>query len=620
MEKIVELIKEKDWAFRVVLVVRISLISYRDQVVVMEYKDLEQSLLGKAKKYSLRHLQGLLPEEETRCAVRYLLNEDPEDLGGLIALRGFVYQYYVAIHYMVEMLHAEHAWWDDVIFELLDDVALLGDDKIRFVQVKTVREDGQDRHLKPSTLSKRESGLDSWLDTLFSNLPEFERRQHNIQKQYDVSKEFSVQFEIATNASYDNKSLKCYAQNDSYQLPKVSIPKEDNLALNLSKSFMKTVKVKNIVVSTQELLFTELVGHDPEWCLARFHLNHLGCMTNLKEKIVGKLSDYCKRSLSNPNNPIHTGIYGNNRLSGDGLLYDYVARKVFKQLLLRVIERTHKDDLPDKLLLVFNKTELAHWVQDWQQKAIMEIQKDVEQAVQRGQFVKCFEELREEIDSSWNTALKADLMNTLGWIYNALEYEVLNGNPYVYEQFLNRLFYLNNSQLPSLLRMKDEFYLKESLKYMMICLAFYPDRNFLFSDAQLLFKQGRQGEEAWNVFTMYNAREKETYSQALRKIISRSKDCMFTQSLQQTYFCFVTHEDKTQSLSVENDPFATLIPITHNHDNDGSEIVNQPQHIKFQNQDKINLIINRFNQPANVRSFQDHEMRAGWHILINNND
>ncbi|RXZ77531.1 DUF4297 domain-containing protein [Paenibacillaceae bacterium] len=587
----------------------------------MEYKDLEQGLLDKVNKYSLKHLQGVLPENEARCAVRYLLNEDPDDLGGLIALRGFVYQYYVAIHYMVEMLHAEHAWWNEVIFEFLDDVALLGEDKIRFVQVKTVREDGQDRHLKPNTLLKRESGLDSWLDTLFLNLPEFERRQKNIQKQFNTNNEFGVQFEIATNASYDNKSLKCYAQNDSYQLPEDSISKEDNLVINISKPFVKSVKVKKKVVSTQELRFTEMVGHDPEWCLDRFYLNHLGCMTNLKEKIVGKLSDYCRRNLAYLNNFTHTGIIqGKSRLSGDGLLYDYVARKVFKQLLLRVIERTHKDDLPDKMLLVFNKSELVQLIQDWQQKAMMEIQKDVEQAVQRGHFVKCFEELREEIDTSWNASLKVDLLNTLGWMYNALEHEVLNGNPYVYEQFLNRLFYLNNSQLPTMQRMKDEFYLKESLKYMIICLAFYPDRNFVFSDAQLLFKQGKQGEEAWNLFTMYNAREKETYAQALRKIISRSKDCLFTQSLQQTYYCFVTHEDKTQTLSVENDPFASLIPITHNHDNDESEIVEQPQNIKFQKQDKINLVISRFNQPANVRSFQDHEMRAGWHILLDKKD
>lgn len=36
----------------------------------MEYKDLEQSLLDKVNKYSLKNLQGLLPEDEARCAVR----------------------------------------------------------------------------------------------------------------------------------------------------------------------------------------------------------------------------------------------------------------------------------------------------------------------------------------------------------------------------------------------------------------------------------------------------------------------------------------------------------------------------------------------------------------------
>ncbi|AZS14672.1 dsDNA nuclease domain-containing protein [Paenibacillus lutimineralis] len=586
----------------------------------MEYTELELGLLEKVNKYRRKYIEETISDDEARSVVRYLLQDEPDDLGGLTALRGFIYQYYVAVHYMVEMLHAEHAWWNEVIFEFLDDIALLGNEKIRFVQVKTVREDGQDRHLIPSTLLKRESGLDSWLDTLFSNLPEFERRQKYINMQGFISKEYSVQFEIATNAPYDNKSLKLYAQNDSYQLPMGSIPKNDSLEKGLSKVFQKKITEKGKVISTQELYFADSVGQEPDWCLERFYLNHLGCMENLKEKIVGKIADYCKMRLTTLNNFAESNTNQKKRLSGDGLLYDYVARKVFKQLLLRVIERTHRDDLPDKLLLVFNKTEIADWIEDWQQKALNEIQRDVEQTLQRKKFVKCFEELKEEIDSTWNAVLRADLLNTLGWMYDALEDEVLNGNPYVYEQFLNRLFYLNNSHLPSAQRMKDEIYLKESLKYMMICLAFYPDRDFLFSNAQFLFKQGKQGEEAWNVFTIYNAREKETYAQALRRIVARSRDCLFTQSLQHAYYCFVTHDDKTQSLTLGNDPFATLIPITHNHESSESEIVDQPEHIKFQKQDKLNLIINRFNDPVNTRSFQDHQMRAGWHILLNNYD
>lgn len=580
--------------------------------------ELEQQLVSKASKFSLRHLKGMVSDDEVRCAVRYLLYEDPDDLGGLTALRGFVYQYYVAIYYMVEMLHAEHAWWNEVIFELLDDIAILGEKRIRFVQVKTVREDGQDRHLKPSTMTKRENGLNSWLDNLFANLPEFERRQENIQKRCCVSQEFEVQFEIATNAPYDNKALKVYAQNDAYQLVKGRDMEEDSLEKNLKEPCIKTIKNKGEAATKQTLLFSDFVGKEPEWCLERFYLNHLGSMINLKEKIVGKLSDVCKRSQAVPHNFNDTDVAGENRLSGDGLLYDYIARKVFKQLLLRVIERTHRDDLPNKLLLVFNKSEIASWIQDWQQKALVEIQQDVDQTVLRKKFVKCFEEIREEIDSSWNTVLKVDLVNTLGWMFDSLEHEASNGNPYVYEQFLNRLFYMNNSLLPALQRMKDEVFLKESLKFMMVCLAFYPDRNFLFQDAQFLFKQGRQGEEEWIVFSMYNAREKDTFSQALGKIINRSKECTLSQRLQQSYYCFVTHEDKTQSIAVINDPFASLITITHNHEVDESEITEQPQYIQFQKQDKLDFIITRFNQLGNTRTFQDHEMREGWHKLLNN--
>ncbi|MNN05494.1 hypothetical protein D3C81_1182570 [compost metagenome] len=135
-----------------------------------------------------------------------------------------------------------------------------------------------------------------------------------------------------------------------------------------------------------------------------------------------------------------------------------------------------------------------------------------------------------------------------------------------------------------------------------------------------MFKQGRQGEEAWNVFAIYNAREKETYTQALRRIVARSKDCSFTQSLQYTYHCFVTHDKGTKDITVENNPFSVLIPITHNHDGSGSEIVDQPEYIKFQKQKKLELIIDMFNEPANIRSFQDHDLRTAWHILLNNHD
>ncbi|MDR6780404.1 hypothetical protein J2W98_004699 [Paenibacillus peoriae] len=585
----------------------------------VETEDLEQGLLDKVKSYCHQNIEETLSEDVMKQVVKCLLQENPDDLGGLTALRGFVYQYYVAMHYMVEMLYKENAWWTEVIFEFLDDVALLGKDKIRFVQVKTVREDGQDRHLKPSKLSKRESGLDSWLDTLFLNLPHYENRQKYINSHDSTSNELCVQFEIATNAPYDNKSLKLYAQNTSYQLSKSGIPEGDSLKTSLLKVYKKTIKEDGKVIGHQDIYFNNLVKQGADWCLERFHLKHLGFMDNLKEKIIGKISDYCKINLTlhDNDNSIESKLKSTNLFFGDGLLYDYVARKIFNKLLLRIIQRTHRDDLPNKHLLVFNKNEMEGWIMDWKQSALMEIQRDIEHTVQREQFSNCFKELKEEIATSWNLILKDDLMGTLTWMYDALEREASNGNPYVYEQFLNRLFHLNNSNIPSKQTLKDAIYLKESLKYMMVCLAFYPDRNFLFSNAQLLFKQGKQGEEAWNIFTLYNAREKETYAQALRRIIDRSKDCLFTQSLKHTYYCFVTHEEKKSSFSEGTNPFATLIPITHNHEDSEIDIVRQSENIKFQKVDILDDIIKRFNSSSNNRSFKDQEYRAAWHKLLN---
>ncbi|MBY0217844.1 dsDNA nuclease domain-containing protein [Paenibacillus illinoisensis] len=582
-------------------------------------EELEQGLLDKVKKYCLLNQEETLSEDVMKKVVKCLLQGNPDDLGGLTALRGFVYQYYVAIHYMVEMLYEENAWWTEVVFEYLDDVALLGNDKIRFVQVKTVREDGQDRHLIPSKLSKRESGLDSWLDTLFLNLPHFENRQKYIGKHDSTPKEFCVQFEIATNAPYDNKSLKLYAENTSYQLLEGAIPPEESLKNSLLKVYKKPIKEEGKSVRHQDIYFNHSVKQGAEWCLERFYLNHLGFMDNLKDKIIGRISDYCKINQTFHNESIKGKLSSTKFFPGDGLLYDYVARKIFNKLLFCIIQRTHRDDLPYKHLLVFNKNEVKDWVVDWKQGAFLEIQRDIEHTVQREQFSNCFQELKEEITTSWNTVIRDDLMGALTWIYDALEREAANGNPYVYEQFLNRLFHLNNSNLPSKRTLKDTNYLQESLKYMMVCLAFYPERNFLFSNAQLLFKQGKQGEEAWNIFTLYCAREKETYAQALRRIIDRSKDCLFTQSLKHTYYCFVTHEEKKSLVSEWSNPFSTLIPITHNHEDSEIDIVKQSENIKFKKVEILDNVVTLFNSSTNKGSFRDETYRAAWHELLNQN-
>ncbi|WP_230163453.1 dsDNA nuclease domain-containing protein, partial [Peribacillus simplex] len=69
------------------------------------------------------------------------------DLGGLTAMRGFVYQYYVSMYYMMSMISpTRESWWDAVVLEYFDDITLIGEEKIRFIQVKTIREGGDKNH------------------------------------------------------------------------------------------------------------------------------------------------------------------------------------------------------------------------------------------------------------------------------------------------------------------------------------------------------------------------------------------------------------------------------------------------------------------------------------------
>lgn len=68
-------------------------------------------------------------------------------------------------------------WWDCVILEYFDDVTLLSKNKIRFIQVKTVRERSKNKHT-PSNFTTREKlskpkedkeRFNSWVEKIFLN-------------------------------------------------------------------------------------------------------------------------------------------------------------------------------------------------------------------------------------------------------------------------------------------------------------------------------------------------------------------------------------------------------------------------------------------------------------------
>lgn len=573
----------------------------------MEINNTEQCLLIKVNEYKSKFDIEATDAEVTE-AIDYLLNQTHKNVGGITALRGFVYQYYVAMYYMIEMLYEQNSWWDNVVFEILDDIALISSNQIRFIQVKTIREDGEDRHLTPSDLYERKNELNSWLDKLFYNIQKFNKDKIGI----EMSKDISLQFELATNATYDKEKLAMYAKNDSYKIKDDLITNKDILLKNLTKNIIKTSKE----TSDPEIVldFHSRVGQEAKWCLERFHLNHFGSVESLKNKIISKLSDYLRRveieKILIEEEPLDTNSI-NKPLSSE------ISSRILQNMLSMIVERTHQDHLPDKYSFVFSKTELQDLVLTWKEHAMSSIEIDMQKLRYRKLFINCFEELYTEIDSSRSIlAVKQNLTESINWIYEALENENSKIGKFVYEKFLNRLFYLNNSTFPFSQKIGDDKFLKDSLKYIVLYLAFYSDREFIFEDNKFLFKKGRSDQKSiWNLFSMYNVRGKETYLQAQKKVIANIENCSFANSIQEPYHFFITHEDKAANSSDSN-PFIINKLITDNYEDEEKEIMDIPNYVKFHREDDLQLVDNFAQSPTNKIDFKDHQTIKNWNGIL----
>ena len=121
-------------------------------------------------------------EFEKNQIIETLINCDysKAEKGGIVALRGFVYQYLVTVYYMLNIVKKKIDW-DYVIYELGDDVALVKKNKICFCQVKTKMDADEVINFNIKTdLVKRKKKLDSWIDKLFLNSKRIEDKMNKV--------------------------------------------------------------------------------------------------------------------------------------------------------------------------------------------------------------------------------------------------------------------------------------------------------------------------------------------------------------------------------------------------------------------------------------------------------
>lgn len=557
-------------------------------------KQLEQVLTINLQKY----IDENVTEEDKEKAVKefdiivqgFLKGKiKPEDLGGIIAVRGFVYQYYVALYYILEMI-SQPDKWQCLIYELGDDVTLLGCKDIMFIQVKTEKEDDAPHNLTPYTLYERDKGINSWLDKLFINLNKIKDKLNYAGYQGEITDGISVHFVLATNMSYDsNKILAPYSDKDK------SRHKDDKIAEELNKS----IKDKNNNI----LNFKDFVYKEPLWCLDRFSIHHCGRSEYLWIKIREKI-------INITNCDDHE-----------------VARRIFDKLLITVLKRTSNDNvqgLGNRKKFIFYIDEMIGLIEEYKQEAELEIYNRIQNGIIKHHFQECFMSIQNSINQDWKGPFRHKFSETLLWLKEALELLEVE-DKFIYERFLNRIFLLENSQSISmdLDDLNTKGFLVSSLRSIIFYMAFYNDKSIIGNiNTKFLIKQGKDHLNNKQLFTIYNGKNNETFSICTRRIIDKIDDCSFTRSIRDEILCFLANDKDDQDEAAMKTFFPGFSPIVK--DKEKVKITHKHVKVKFYRYRKVQSFrdaLKAISDREDVQEFIEQPyILGGWQQLIANNE
>lgn len=520
---------------------------------------IEQALTENLKKFIDENIAAGDKEraiEESNVIIQGFLNGKikPEDLGGIIAVRGFAYQYYVALYYILEMVSKPDKW-EYLIYELGDDITLVGGNDISFIQVKTEKEDDAPHNLTQATLVKRDKGINSWLDKLFSNLNKIKDKINYAGYQAGLLENINVHFILATNMNYDSdKILAPYSDKEKQK------HKDDKIVEEISKSVKD--KDKNI------LNFDDFVEKSPQWCLERFSIHHCGISTSLCSQIRDRLINIIRCD-------------------------DYeIARILIDKLFGTLIKRTLNDNLQNKeerKKFIFKRSEVIGLIEEYKQEANLEVYNRHINGTIKSHFDQCFSSIQNIINKDWKEPFRQKFSETLLWLQESLlSLEVKD--PFIYERFLNRLFLLENykSITVNLEDTNMKSFLMVSLKNIIFYMTFYKEKSFIGdTDTKFLIKNGRNSSNNEHFFTIYNGKDTETFGMCTHKIISKIDECPFVRNIREDVFCFLINN---------------VDEVTSNSYFQGSNrIIKEPEKYKITHK-YVNV---KFHRYSKLKSFRD---------------
>jgi hypothetical protein len=541
-----------------------------------------------------------LEEKDTDLVISKLMEGEIHDSGGLTAIRGFVYQYYVTILYILRMCHPKSdVWWDKVVFEYFDDIALLSDERIRIIQVKTKKEHtGQniqvakmiERPKKTSAELEDRDHFNSWIDKLFLTYDRFLESNLDFLSNLDKDCFKNPQFELVTNSTPNALTdIEKYTTNSSFDMTNVISTQDDKIksAITASK------KINNVDVDPQDVYKKPL-----DFYLTRLYVNKLGPFIALKEEI----EDLLKEIVDLKQHDIqHTFVAG-----------------IFKRLLSQLISRTYRDDGKfDKRNLVFHKTDILSDIRTWKAEIADSVASFSDNHSLLDMVNKSVEKLRLEFEDFKKESLRNELIDTLDWFKNQFNEQFKKDSSYTLI-FLNKLFNLSTT-IKHNIENDDEHkkYIRNSISYIILCLVVYPERRVDIGSAQLLFHTGMSSDDKL-LFTIHNAREEQDEVYAKNKVLTAIKECEFSTNIREEYFCLIVDE-KLKTKDNSGFDFAATFRINRVKE-ETPKIGDKPENLIFITKEHIVSFYESLRDDENLslNTFLDEELNQNWkkHVLI----
>nr|WP_285801444.1 dsDNA nuclease domain-containing protein [Exiguobacterium sp. s191] len=510
------------------------------------------------------------------------------DLGGLTAMRGFVYQYYVSMYYMVSMIYPKkESTWHSVILEYFDDVTLISEKNIRFIQVKTVRE-GEGKSHAPNNFTKRKSLKDdqypklhfnSWIEKNILNYDYFLESDFISDKN---KSDYLPQFEIVTNTKQNSLSdLKKYTGNINFKIDD-DIELDDKLKIGILKPVEKF-----------NFNFNDFSKEKIDFYLKKLYINKFGSNRVLYENVIDMIEEIILikdiRSKS-------------------------IAEYVFGKLFGFVILKSHEDNeaVIKKEDLIITKSQIKELISQWVGEAKELISESSYYDSAWSIFNRAILDLELEIKEQFaNNNLKSELLNELYLLNVHITENNRNNNTYCV-LLINKIFNGNNSlSIWDFKHGNIKNNLKDSLRFMIYFLVFYEEHAEVYNTAKLLFHEGRSEMIDNILFTLYHARNNSNKVTSIEKLKISLNECQVSRKISLDLYCLLIGTKK-DSINSEASDILNMFKATSNA-NSVHRITDVPDNMRFVDVDEIEDLFDGFKgEEIKLNTFKHDKLLPEW--------